>query len=111
MPAAEGWDGVVDEPGSGVHCAPHQGTAGFPSGTTDGPQGQINSEVFCFCTESEVLNTVFCGNYRKLCFFRNCLLRCKHRKCRKATSTQWPQSSQGCPVLVTFKEPAAITVS
>lgn len=53
-----GWDGVMNEPGSGVHCAPHQGTAGLPSGTEDGPPGQISSEAFCFCTESEVLNAV-----------------------------------------------------
>lgn len=51
VPAAEGWDGAVSESGSRVHCAPHQGTAGFPAGTMGVPRGQVSSE-------SEVLNMV-----------------------------------------------------
>lgn len=50
--------GAVSEPGRGVHCAPHQGTAGLPSATKDVPPGQISSEAVWFCTESDVLNAV-----------------------------------------------------
>lgn len=55
---AEEWDGITNGMGSRVHCAPHQGPAGFPSGTKDVPASQRSSEAFYFCTEGEVLNAV-----------------------------------------------------